>query len=718
MMSDDHPLPYRTESHTRTENDEARSNIATSKGSGGSRAIDLIICKLPEIDRDSLLRVVEMKSGGLSLPFIARYRSSEIKGISETQLREVNMQYEMMVELVEQKERAVAQFTQILDSEMLEVVHAEVSNCVTVDEVEMVVAKYVSAEESVEVRQVRSAFENLDALALARHVKGCCHDDCLAPSTARSDIHDAQLIIAFWVFSDADALSIARTVIRRSCRDIRDFKPHQWLALRRQKSVIEPAYFQIEASVISEMILALFAALVSTEGPVKRLSTSFQIPKDSCVDLFVRGIIASIAKFIIPCLRKEMLEYCNSRADQAALENFARNLRHKLLQPGIQIPANAVVFGIDPGIASGSKCVAYDPTSNAVMDKFIFKKSEEFSQYFRKFNPSLIVVGDGTGSIQVGQIIASICPETDVCIVSETGASRYSISELGMREFPSLPVEFRGCVSLVRRALDPLAELSKIEPQHLSVGMYQHDLSKQLLGRYLKEVVRGCVAVVGVDLNTASADILALIPGLNYQKAVGIISYRESSSSGRFLNRFELRNVLEIDQNAWINAAGFVRVLNSNLSPLDATAIHPEQYVVANEIVRRHSEFHSFYSPLILRPEFEITSEQESEILRLLRLSDPREMEPPLIVKPAKYWLLERPSESLVGMKFYGTVRTVTSFGAFISLQGLGVSGSDGLLHVSKYPIGMEDPQYFSANQEVLVMVESVSPKISLTCRF
>lgn len=694
--------------------DRSRTLPAKSGNTNVSKTIELILTRIPEIDRESLNRVVGMKLQGLSLPFIARYRQKEVRGITESQLREMDMQYESAMELEQKKEKVLAGLVESLDTDMVELAHAELDHCLTVEDVEMVVSKYTSTEEAVETRMVRSAFENLDAVSLAQHVKACCRGDCFASSNVASDIPDSLWIVGSWIFEDPHSLPIARAVIRRTCRDIQDFKPHQWLALRREKGSIEPSYFQIESSSVSEMLLCLFEALVSPTAPLRKLSLSFQIPKNSCLDLFVRSLSSAIVNFIIPCMRREMLEYCDSRANQTALENFAINIRHKLLQPGLQLPSGSVVFGIDPGITSGSKCVVYNISVNSVIDKFLFYSPKDISPFLKKFEPVVIVLGDGTGSVQVRQMLSSVSPDTLVCVVSESGASRYSISELGVNEFPSLPVEFRGCVSLVRRALDPLSELTKIEPQHLSVGIYQHDMSKQLLGRYLEEVVRECVAVVGVELNTATVAILSLIPGLDTQKANAIVRYRNSCPGGRIQNRFELRNVEGIDERAWINSAGFVRVADSNLSPLDNTAIHPEQYGVANTVVAAHEEFRHLYSSLI--PNLGVSPENESEILRLLRLSDPRELEPPLTVKPAKDWVVEKP-ESVVGKRFHGIVKTVTPFGAFISLDSIGITGKDGLLHVSEYPLGIEDPQYFAANQEVYVEVESVSARISLTAR-
>jgi uncharacterized protein len=601
---------------------------------------------------------------------------------------------------------------------MYEVLSAELEGACSLGDVDLIHKKYSEGgSERDQTLKVQSAFENLAAVEIANHVRACCRGDCMLASEHKSDLPDTLTVLAAWILSDPDYREVAKRVLRRGSRDMCHMKPHQWLSLRREGKATSE-FFQIEASSVVELIVALHQAITS-----RSLSLSAAIPTHSCLDVLIRGIRECIISFILPSVRREWVVELNRKSEMHALENFRANLRNKLLQPGIHVPG--VVMGIDPGLASGSKVVIM--TSCRCMDTFKFNACkvsskidiDTFQRYYAQHKPELIVVGDGTGSLETRKFIANLHPEVDMCVISETGASHYSISERSMQELGNLAVEYRGCVSLVRRALDPLAELSKIEPQHLSVGMYQHDLGQKQLKMFLHEVVRECVACVGADINQTSEDILALVPGLDAHKAHAIMYYKSQVIGRDFRNRAELLEVPGIDHQSWTEAIGFIRVSKSDLSPLDATAVHPEMYMIANEVVRHHPEWAHLYSYRIPSPAWPVTQSDEADVLRLLTLSDPRDSIDPIAVKPAKEWVKQTITP---GSQTYGTIQTVTSFGAFVSLRNLGIS-SDGLLHVSKYPIGVVDPHYYKANQEVLVQIESVEvvngkKRISLTTRF
>ena len=671
-----------------------------------------IMSKMQGIDQDSLRKLVKMREQGLSLAFIARYRQSEIKDISEPKLREVEMNFNSAVELESAKGRALGIVSTHIESDMIDTAMFEIENCVSIRDVDMIICKYKSQESHTYVSKLRNAFKNVEALTLATHVKQCSENTCANLIEESPNLQDAIFLIAASIFADRDCLEIGRNVVRRGCADVRYFRPHQWLALRREKGSIDKSFFQFESSVLSDLIFSLYRALVPSSASIQFISGATKITKNTCLDILIKAISVAVTTFLIPQFRKEFLEELNRRADEEALENFALNIKHKLLQPGVSVSPSALIFGIDPGITSGCKCVVYAMSSGSVADRFTFKFNQRdavsFSEFMNRYCPELIVAGDGTGSGELLKFLSKLFPAVRVCVVSESGASKYSISELAMSEFPGLSVEYRGCVSLVRRALDPLSELTKIEPQHLSVGIYQHDIQKNLLTRYLKLAVTECVAAVGVDANTATVGILALVPALDYPKARSIVHFRDRYRASRFTNRFDLATVPGLDSLSWKNAIGFIRVRDSNLTPLDSTAVHPEMYCIANAVVRTTPEFSNLYSPHIPPPLLSvIPNDTEEEVLRLLRLSDPRDDEPSILIKQAREWVNDS-SKAIVGKSFYGFVQTVTPFGAFVSLKGLGIP-ADGLLHISKYPHGVTDPHYYAANQEVYVTVDSVS---------
>ena len=690
------------------------------------KVVDSILHVVGGIDRGDITEVIKLMARGESLPFIARYRSQVIPRVSETNLREIDMHYERVVRLELTRQEATEQVVELIDNDMVEIAITEIESANSVAELEMIIEKY-SSDEAGLVKELQSAFEDLDALTLSRHVRICGRNSCCQSLETSGAANNAVTLIGASIFADSDCRTLSNRVLHRQCHDLQTLKPHQWLALSREGKAT-PAYFQIESSAIAELLVALYTALVPVASDVKTLSLSSSLRTNSCADLLVRGIRESIVKHILPSLRKEWVSELENQSQLFALENFSTNLRHKLLQPGVQVESNSIVFAIDPGLASGCKVVVYAVSTGSCLDTFKFNATsisskvnvETFQRFRDKYRPIMVVLGDGTGSTETRAFLAHIDPHIEICIVSEAGASRYSISELSMREWPDLAVEYRGCISLVRRALDPLSELSKIEPQHLSVGMYQHDLPKKTLQKYLHNVVSECVAAVGVDLNTASEHVLALVPGLDAHKAHAIVYYRNQILGRPYRNRFELRDVPGLDQTAWLNAIGFIRVVPSDLSPLDGTCVHPEQYIIANEVVKHHMEFSHLYSPQIPAPPGPVSDADEADILRLLTLSDPRDSSDPIPIKPARDWVTD---PAAIGAKTYGTVQTVTSFGAFVSLRNLGIT-TDGLLHISQYPIGVTDPHYYKANQEVQVMIESAEKsadgkvRISLTTRF
>jgi uncharacterized protein len=311
-----------------------------------------------------------------------------------------------------------------------------------------------------------------------------------------------------------------------------------------------------------------------------------------------------------------------------------------------------------------------------------------------------------------------------MAIVDESGASYYSISELAMVECPQLSVEFRGAVSILNRVIDPLSEYTKIEPHHLSVGMYQHDIKPKKLSKFLEDIVSECIADVGVNVNTASESILRFVPGLNRRSAKEIVHYRRKSP---LQNRNDLMNIYGIGHVTFDHCAGFLKVETPNSIPLDSTPVHPDDYVIANEVARRHPELNKYYSSSIPPVTEVISQEDETRIMHLLTLSDPRSSMDPIEIRPAKAWVNDTLISGIqVGMVMDGIVRNITSFGAFIQLVDSGIC-KDGLLHISEYPIGVYDVHYYKLNQRVPVRILDIEKprgddhksdwRIKLTCR-
>lgn len=336
--------------------------------------------------------------------------------------------------------------------------------------------------------------------------------------------------------------------------------------------------------------------------------------------------------------------------------------------------------------------------------------------YSTPYHPFVVVIGDGKGSIETRSFLSSCLPDANVCIVSESGASIYSVSELGMKELPNLAIEYRGAVSIGRRVLDPISEYTKIKPKHLSVGMYQHDIPSKKLDKYLEKIVSENISTIGIDCNTASEAVLQYVPGLHKGTAAAIVRHRQLLKRP-FRSRKELFEVKGIGRITWSHCIGFLQITGSDWTPLDATIVHPDDYSTANAILRKYTQFQHLYSHNIPLPkDSNVYDRLELYILGLLSRADPRQQQciiAPLPIKKAGEFscTLSADQQTLVGAVVRGVVRIITTFGAFINISDCGFT-QDGLLHISNYPVGVKDPHHYSINEEVDVKIMSIKASV------
>ena len=300
----------------------------------------------------------------------------------------------------------------------------------------------------------------------------------------------------------------------------------------------------------------------------------------------------SYERLIAPAIEREIRNDLTEKAEDGAIAVFGKNLEQLLLQPPI---AGKVVLGWDPAFRTGCKLAVVDETGKVLDTKVIYptapqnkvaEAKAELKKLIKKYNVSLISVGNGTASRESEQVIVELLKELDTpvqyVIVSEAGASVYSASKLATEEFPNFDVGQRSAASIARRLQDPLAELVKIDPKSIGVGQYQHDMNQKKLGEALNGVVEDSVNKVGVDLNTASAPLLSYISGVSKTIAKNIVEYREAN--GRFTNRKQLLKVPKLGPKAYEQCAGFMRILDGD-NPLDATSVHPESYEAAMKLL-------------------------------------------------------------------------------------------------------------------------------------
>ncbi len=465
-------------------------------------------------------------------------------------------------------------------------------------------------------------------------------------------------------------------------------QPHQILAINRgEREGVLNVWIEIPER--------NWRKAIEAEYPVDLLSPF--------ADDLIRAAEDGAKRLLLPAIERDLRRILTERAESHAIQVFATNLRALLGQPPL---AGHIVLGIDPGYRTGCKVAVVDATGKLLDTATIYphepqnewqESLQTLQTLIQRHHVTLIVIGNGTASRETEKLVAELTrhtPQTKYLIVNEAGASVYSASPLARQELPQLDVSMRGAVSIARRAQDPLAELVKIDPKSIGVGLYQHDVDQTALSHTLEGVVESVVNAVGVDVNTASPALLTYIAGIGPKLAEAIVAHRQEH--GPFRTRQELRNVPGFGPKAFEQAAGFLRIRGGD-EPLDASAIHPESYAIARAVLERAQI--SFDTPLEERkaaldrllaqtPLPRLAQELNcgeptlrdifDQILRPGR--DPRQDTPPPILRSD----VVRVEDLQVGMRLKGTVRNVVDFGAFVDI---GVK-QDGLLHISRIPKG------------------------------
>lgn len=455
---------------------------------------------------------------------------------------------------------------------------------------------------------------------------------------------------------------------------------------------------------------------------------------DRPADAFLRTVVQWTWKVKLQLhLENDLLSELRERAEAEAIRVFARNLKDLLMAaPAGMRPTLA----LDPGLRTGVKVTAIDETGKLLNHTTIYphapqnqwdKSVQVLSALCKAYQIELIAVGNGTASRETDKLAAEVIKtlpgqRISKVMVSEAGASVYSASELAALEFPDLDVSLRGAVSIGRRLQDPLAELVKIEPKAIGVGQYQHDVNQSLLTKSLDAVVEDCVNAVGVDLNTASAALLARVAGLNKTLAQNIVQYRDQH--GRFTSRSQLLKVPRLGPKAYEQAAGFLRI-NNGTNPLDASGVHPEAYPLVEKIVAAHQKS---VEQLIGNSSFlkQIDARQfVDDHFGLLTIADIlKELDKPGRDPRPEFQManfkdgVETLADLKPGMLLEGVVTNVTNFGAFVDI---GVH-QDGLVHISSLADKfVSDPhQVVKAGDIVKVKVLEVDQarkRIALTMR-
>ncbi|MGC8769497.1 helix-hairpin-helix domain-containing protein [Calditerrivibrio sp.] len=548
-----------------------------------------------QIKPDYVKSLIELNESGATVPFIARYRKEQTGGMTETTIRQVLDRYNYLQNLNKRKIEVIEAIKE--KGKLTDEIEKLIAAATTLKEVEDIYTPYKSKKKT----KADIAIEK-GLLPLAEFIQSTDDEDKILDfsekflneefSSKDQVISEALEILINKIGHDLDVKKRVRELVwqhsfivvekrkdvegRTNYEDYYNFRqevpklpPHRILAIfRGEKEKILKVKYEHD----DDLLLSAITSIAKNKG----------YSDNSYCHKSVRD---AYKRMVIPAIELEIRDELWENAENKAIEIFARNLKSLLMTPPVK---NISILGIDPAFRTGCKFAAVDPTGK-VLEYGVIYPTEPQCDYenskkrildlIKKHNINAIAIGNGTASRETEEFIAKVINEENLnlsyTIVSEAGASVYSASDIGVKEFPDLDVTIRGAISIARRVIDPLAELIKIDPKSIGVGMYQHDVNQKKLQERLNEVVVDVVNSVGVDLNTASASLLKYVSGLNSGLSEKIVAYREKN--GTFKSREELKNVSGIGEMVYNQAAGFLKIYNGT-EPLDRMFIHPEQY--------------------------------------------------------------------------------------------------------------------------------------------
>lgn len=658
--------------------------------------------------------VIELFDAQNTIPFVARYRKEATGGLDEEQLRQVQELLEKFRALDERRQTVLKSIAE--QEKLTPELEKQILAAVNLTELEDLYQPYKPK------RRTRASIAREYGLQpLADLILAQAHTDQTLAQLAGSFLNET-------VGSVEEAWAGARDIVAEAISDhpqVRKTtrqKALQWGVLTCEK--IEDAqdersvyalYYGVEFRIDrlrSHQVLAINRAEAE-----KVLRVHVKIPErdwqNAIWEVFRRDMrsplhaqleeaaLDAAERLLLPAIERDVRRELSEKAELQAIHVFAENTRSLLLQPPL---SGYTVLGLDPGFRTGCKVAVVDPTGKVLETGTIYPHEpqkqwaaslEKLAALIKRHHVTLISIGNGTASRETEQLAAELIakiPGLNYVITSEAGASVYSASPLARAEMPDLDVSLRGAVSIARRVQDPLAELVKIDPQAIGVGMYQHDVDQKQLTNALGGVVESVVNSVGVEVNTASAPLLTYVSGIGPKLAEKAVAYREEH--GKFSSRKELRKIPGLGPKAFEQAAGFLRIRDGD-NPLDASAIHPESYAAAETVLKlagldlqaKPEQRKPAVDDLLTRiPLEKLAARLDTgaptlrDILdQLVRPGrDPRQDLPAPVLRSD----IMKMEDLVTGMRLKGTVRNVVDFGVFIDI---GVK-QDGLLHRSKIP--------------------------------
>lgn len=674
---------------------------------------------------------------GATVPFLARYRQEATGGMDEEQIRNVRDSLEFHRTLEARKKTILKSIKE--QEKLTPELEEKIKTCTDLKTLEDLYLPYKKKRKTKGDMAKEKGLEPLAEMIWKQDIEeGDVNsyaakfvDEEQKVHAAGEALEGALHIVAEWINESPEVREKLREIFREHAvikteknpavdgrtnfEDYYEFsakarylKPYQMLAINRGER--ENVLF-VNVDLWDEVTLEQIDDIVITNDD------SIFIPalQDAVEDAYKR--------LLFPSLERELRNTLTDKADAHAIETFATNLSSLLMQPPLD---HQVVMGIDPAYRTGCKVAVVDETGKYLEGTTTYptpprnqvaEAEDVFTRLIEKYGVNLIAIGNGTASRETEQIVAEFIQkrkeqhpdeELSYLIVNEAGASVYSASKTAAEEFPDLEAAQRGNISIARRVLDPLAELVKIDPKSIGVGLYQHDVNQNQLAQALDDVVESCVNQVGVNLNTASAPLLSHISGLSSRVAKNIVEQREKK--GTFSSRDEIKDIRGVGAFRFQQSAGFMRIPESQ-NPLDNTAIHPESYEAAEKLcdlfsidLDRLSNLQESVAQKLNTINKKEVAEQIGVGIPTLELiienlqkpgRDPRESLP----KPVLRQDIMKMEDLSEGQVVEGTVRNVVDFGAFIDI---GVK-QDGLLHISNMAKRkVEDPHEMVAVGDIL----------------
>jgi uncharacterized protein len=693
------------------------------------------IVKSLEIPVAAVVATLELLAEGATVPFIARYRKEKTGGLNEIEIRDIAESHAYLVNLEGRKKTILETIEQT--GKLTAELRSRIENCWVKSELEDLYLPYKPKRRT---RATQAKEKGLEPLAEAIESFAAQTQGKFDFTEAAAPYVNAQL----GVKDVKEALSGAADILAERLADRADLRQYVRSILETEGVLTarlkDPAAtektkfdnygdFQRRISQIAaHNLLGILRGEAESVLVVKLEFDRDNICNYLCdrvnrnrqreVVTFYRELVAdAFDRLFANSLTNEVLNAAKAKADRESIETFAANLRELLLAaPAGMKPT----LGIDPGFRTGCKIAALSPTGEFLEYRAIFPHQSDHQrqeaaktllELITKHKIELIAIGNGTASRETDDFVREVITKIDRKIVkvtvSEAGASVYSASDIAIAEFPDLDITIRGAICIGRRLQDPLAELVKIDPKSIGVGQYQHDVEQKLLKQKLHETVESCVNYVGVDVNSASAELLTYVSGLNATVANNIVNYRRDN--GIFTNRSQLKKVPKLGNKAYEQAAGFLRIRDGE-NPLDNTAVHPESYTLVKTLAK------DLKIPLT-EPTNLAAKLQKTPLDRYIT---PRIGEPTLrdiiaeLAKPGRdpraeftYATFQEGINTIadlkIGMKVEGCITNVANFGAFVDI---GVH-QDGLIHISQL-----SDRFISDPKEVVKVGQIVKVKV------